>query len=158
MDAPLPPAYTACPFSGIVGGPQSFYRIASQALKAPNLFSFVHKNQPMVEVSGGAHVHALLNQEFTTLKSNAVVGVSQIACGTQSLRTAQDRRQHRTLRDLVGLPLSAPAVTASIPRLQAICQESVDEWIHGRTKGSVLPALAMTQSMALEVTWQHVLG
>lgn len=112
----------------------------------------------MVEVSGGAHVHALLNQEFTTLKSNAVVGVSQIACGTQSLRTAQDRRQHRTLRDLVGLPLSAPAVTASIPRLQAICQESVDEWIHGRTKGSVLPALAMTQSMALEVTWQHVLG
>ena len=94
VDAPLPPAYTACPFNGVLGGPKSFLRVASQALKAPKVFSFVHKNKPVAEISGGAEVQELLNQEFTALQSNAMAGHSQAACGTNSLRTAQNRREH----------------------------------------------------------------
>lgn len=158
VDAPLPPAYTACPFNGVLGGPKSFLRVASQALKAPKLFSFVHKNKPVVEICGGAEVQELLNQEFTNLQSNAMAGHSQAACGTHSLRTAQSRREHRVLRDLVGVPLSGPAVAASIPRLQAICQDCVNDWILRKPAGSVLRTVDMTGYMALEVVWQQVLG
>lgn len=158
VDAPLPPAYFKCPFNGIVGGPQSFYRVASQALNTPGLFSFLHKGQPIVEVSGGAAVRKLLQQEFSALKSNAIVGVSQYACGTESLRTILDRDEHKVVRELVGVPLSAPAVSASIPRLEAICQRRIEGMITSRPTGSVIRAIDVTQAMALDVAWQQVLG
>ena len=155
VDAPLPPAYTACPFTGIVGGTQSFFRVASKALQSPSMFSFVSKNEPMIEVSGGSLVRRLLNQEFTALTSNAVVGISQIACGTESLRTARDPAQHRALRDLVSVPLSPAAVQACIPRLQAISQQRIDELAK---PGVVIRAIELTRAMALDITWQQVLG
>ena len=158
VDAPLPPAYSKCPFSGILGGPQSFYRVASQALNSPSLFSFLQKGQPIVEVSGGDAVRNLLKQEFSALKSNAIVGVSQYACGTESLRTVLDKEEHKVVRDLVGVPLSASAVSASIPRLEAICQRRIHEMLTSRPAGSVVKAIDVTQAMALDVAWQQVLG
>mmetsp|Transcript_1846 Transcript_1846/g.3981 ORF Transcript_1846/g.3981 Transcript_1846/m.3981 type:complete len:581 (+) Transcript_1846:187-1929(+) len=168
VDAPLPPAYTDCPFSGVIGGPKSFYRTASKALQSPRIFSFVHKQKPMVEVSGGANVRKLLNQEFTNLSSNAVAGVSQIVCGTHSLRTARDKVEHRALRDLVGVPLAAKAVAASIPKFEAICRSRIEEMVLDQTKTNndelpdsnkhVVTAVDVTEAMALDVTWQQVLG
>ena len=92
IDAPLPPAFIDCPFTGILGGPDAFYRTASRALQSPSLFSFLYQDRPMVEVTGGSNARRLLRQEnFSNLTSNAVPGVSQMVCGTSSLRTVTDK-------------------------------------------------------------------
>lgn len=161
VDAPLPPAFTECPFNGLLQGPKSFYRTASKALQSPPLFSFVHKNQAMVEVSGGSNVRKLLNQEFTSLSSNAVAGISQIVCGKHSLRTARDKAEHKALRDLVGVPLSAKAVAASIPKLEEICQRRIQDMVLGEANSDsegVVKLIDLTQLIALDITWQQVLG
>lgn len=155
VDAPLPPSYTECPFTGIMSGPKSFYRQASSKLRAPSLFSFLHKNQPMAEVSGGNLVRQLLRQEFTSLSSNAVAGISQKVCGTKSLRTARDRQEHHVLRQLVGVPLSNQAVERSIPRLEAIGRFRINERVRA---GEEIIAWDMTLAMALDMTWQQLLG
>ncbi|KAL7576981.1 hypothetical protein ACA910_006736 [Epithemia clementina (nom. ined.)] len=168
VDAPLPPAFTNCPFTGIVNGPQSFYRQASAALRSPPAFSFLHRNQPMVEVTGGRAVRQVLLKEFTSLTSNVVAGVSQVVCGLKSLRTAVDRDEHRILRQLVGVTLSSSAVTNSIPQLQDICQARIEKELakavtehQNDTTSKPYPTLIahdMTQGMALDVVRQMVLG
>lgn len=160
IDAPLPPAYTECPFNGVLSGSKSFYRTASKALQSPSIFSFVHKQQPMVEVSGGANVRKLLNQEFSALDSNAVAGISQTVCGTHSLRTAQDKAEHRVLRGLIGVPLSTKAVAASIPRLEAICRSRIQEALDqtDTNDNNEITVVDVTEAMALDITWQQVLG
>jgi len=197
---PLPPAYTECPFTGMLGaGPENFYRQASQALfhssssssttesgiknsqYFPRIFSFSHKDQANVEVSGGSLVRSVLNQEFTALCSNAVVGISRVVCGTQSLRTARDPTEHRALRELVSAPLSAKAVAAAIPKLESICHYRVEEDIlkkmtpssssspqssnkhktqhdDDESSDNIITALDVTQAMALDVVWQQLLG
>ena len=159
VEAPLPPSYTECPFNGIMAGPKSFYRQASSALKAPKVFSFLHKDQPTVEVRGGKEVREVLRQEFTTLSSNAVVGISQKICGTESLRTARNREEHKALRQLVGVPLSPTAVEKSIPLLEAIGRSRIQELIGDNvSKEKEIVAWDMSEAMALDVTWQQILG
>ena len=115
IDAPLPPAFIDCPFTGILGGPDAFYRTASRALQSPSLFSFLYQDRPMVEVTGGSNARRLLRQEnFSNLTSNAVPGVSQMVCGTSSLRTVTDKVEHRVLRELIGVPLSSPPCRGGI--------------------------------------------
>ena len=176
---PLPPAYTGCPFNGIVSGPKSFYRQATEALKAPNIFSFIHKGQPMVEVSGGKNVRQVLKQEFTTLSSNAVAGISQKVCGTNSLRMARNRKEHKTLRQLVGVPLSAQSVNDAIPRFEAIGRKRIGQFLNpmkmknvnsssntspqeedgkGEDNNNIIAAIDLTIAMTMDVTWQQILG
>lgn len=157
VDAPLPPTYTKCPFTGIMAGPQSFYRQASEALQSPNVFSFLHRDQPTAEVRGGRLVRELLGQEFSTLSSNAVAGISQKVCGTQSLRTIRDKQEHRAVRQLVGVPLSPKQVDRSIPRLEAIGRARISEHTMGDEEVEIV-AWDMAESMALDVVCQQILG
>eukprot|EP00977_Amphora_coffeiformis_P014741 scaffold4223_cov189-Amphora_coffeaeformis.AAC.1 len=163
VDAPLPPVFTDCPFTGILGGPDSFYRKASQALQSPRLFSFTLKDQqPVVEVTGGSNIRTLLQQEFTNLTSNAIAGVSQLVCGMSSLRTATDKTEHRALRGLIGVPLSPAAVAAAVPRLETICRQQIQATLKDKVSKNknhaVVRAVDITTAMALDVTWQQVLG
>lgn len=158
VDAPLPPPYTDCPFTGIMAGPKSFYRQASEALNSPTVFSFLHKNQPVVEVRGGTVVREVMRQEFTTLSSNAVAGISQIVCGTESIRTVRDRDEHKALRQLLGVPLAPAAVEKSIPRLEAIGRARIQERIDHIGENQVIKAADMAEAMALDVIWQQILG
>ena len=169
VEAPLPPAYTACPFSGILAGPTSFYRQASAALQAPTAFSFVSKrNQPpMVEVCEGRAIRHVLRQEFDTLTSNVVAGVSQVICGTQSLRTIASRPDHQAVRHLVSVPLSKPAVHQALPQLQAIGEGRLHEYF-GTSSSSATTSTTNTTttvrmgdvalSLATDVTRQVILG
>jgi cytochrome P450 len=160
VEAPIPPAYTKCPFSGILGGPDSFYRTASKELQGAKIFSFSLKGQPMVEVSGGKAVRKVFSQEFSSLVSNAVAGISQRICGPNcSLRMARDKSDHQVLRNLIGAPLTPSMVASAVPTLQEICQDS----IHGILKKTedperIISAADLTQSMALDVTWKQILG
>ena len=219
IDLPLPPAYTECPFNGIVSGPQSFYRMAHAALNnnknnnnpppTTSVFSFVHSSnkkntetasqkqqqkqqhkqeqqhsQPMVEVSGGRTIRKLLAQEFQTLTSNAVAGISQLVCGSQSLRTIDNAKEHTTLRQLIGVPLSTSAVANSIPQLESIARKRIQNMLffsslndknnnnnkddmnnnknddndNSSSSSFVLIARELTQGMALDVTSQLILG
>ncbi|CAB9496070.1 11-oxo-beta-amyrin 30-oxidase [Seminavis robusta] len=156
IDAPLPSAFTECPFTGILAGPESFYRQVASKLQSPDIFSFLQKDQPMAEISGGTTVKQVLDQEFTALSSNAVPGVSQIVCGTESLRTARNVKEHKIIRRLVSHPLGASSVAASVPTLQDIGQTCLEETI--ATSSTSISTLEMTQKMTLEVAWQQLLG
>ena len=166
VEAPLPPAYTACPFSGILAGPTSFYRQASAALQAPTAFSFVHKHRPMVEVCEGRAIRHVLRQEFDSLTSNVVAGVSQVICGTQSLRTIASRPDHQAVRHLVSVPLSKPAVHQALPQLQAIGERRLHEHFGRSSSSATTPTNTTTTvrmgdvalSLATDVTRQVILG
>ena len=156
VNAPLPPSYTECPFTGIFAGPKSFYRQASTALEAPKVFSFLDKkNQPTCEIRGGKVVRDVLRQEFSALDSNAVVGISQIACGPNSLRTARSKQEHRAIRQLVGVPLSPRAVESSIPLLQAIGRAKIQGHI---VADKEFVAWDLGLEYELDITEQQLLG
>lgn len=130
-------------------------------MNSPPAFSYVHRNQPTVEVSGGTNVRKLLNAEFSSLSSNAVAGVSQVVCGTHSLRTAQDKAEHRALRNLVGVPLGAKAVADSIPTVEAICRRRIREMVLANkddNRDNVVKMIDVTQAIATDITWQQILG
>lgn len=117
----------------------------------------------MVEVRGGTWVRKILNQEFSSLSSNAVVGLSQIVCGKETLRTVTDPREHKRQRELMSGPLSASNVANSIPRLEQIATAwisslSSSEHPNRIRSGTRLVAYDFMQNMALDVTWKLLLG
>ena len=112
----------------------------------------------MVEIRGGKAVRSVMGQEFSKLSSNAVSGLSQKICGTHSLRLARDKADHKALRSLIGVPLSPSAVADAVPNMERVCRNQIASMMMQGRGEEVIIAADVTEAMALDITWQQILG
>mmetsp|Transcript_28198 Transcript_28198/g.40863 ORF Transcript_28198/g.40863 Transcript_28198/m.40863 type:complete len:563 (+) Transcript_28198:81-1769(+) len=148
----LPPS-ASCPFSGISGGPNSFYKQVWQQLQTPRIFSYLHKGQPVAEITGGTNVKSIFNDNYTKLQANGMAGVSQIVCGKNTFRTAQTKAEHKALKQLVSAPLTQSAVAKAIPIIQQLAEQVIKNLLNRDVQMA-----DVAEHYILDITWRQLMG
>jgi cytochrome P450 len=168
----LPPGPFRCPLrrfgfdvreSTPEGGPGVFFKRQAALLQYPRVWKGLTKTKdPFVVVSGASTIKKVLKLEFDTLISNAVIPFSARIVGTNSIRFANDKKEHLILRKLVGAGSSAEAVREAVPLLQQTAQLQLDHLMESsKTENGNIGVVCMEDAchdFTLHVAWRQILG
>jgi cytochrome P450 len=188
---PLPPGSLGCPFAlpgGLLQrgnkadprkaspefGPGLFFQETSTHLGHPRAFKFLPKTpwgtppRPVVVVSGYQNTKQLLGYEFGSgLVSNDKPWTSKII-GKNSLRFSRKKREHSTLRQLVGAGMANAALEDAVPFLQEAAENVlipfITDNIQGSTHGSnnsnnsTITMDQLCREFTLDVVWKQIVG
>jgi cytochrome P450 len=163
---PLPPGPLGCPFRGFdikasspKFGPGIVYYQLFEKLNRPKVFKFFSKNKGIAIVSGYDNSKAVLSQEFESIASQVVPFTSKFV-GTHSLRCCQDRKDHTTLRKLIGMATKPSRVSALIPSIQQTAEQLIDSIIGCRQSGdgACISMEDVCLKYTLEIACRHIIG
>ena len=134
-------------------GPGVFFYNRSRRLRHLPIWKFLGaKKKGVVIVSGLQNTKTVLNLEFSSIFGQSVP-FSSAMTGANSLRYANERKQHSFLRNLVGAGMSAANVASMIPALQQASESVLDGQ---ETKQWKMHEICM--DFTLEVATKQIIG
>jgi cytochrome P450 len=164
---PLPPGPLGCPFRGFDAratspkfGPGVLYFDLFQRLKRPKIFKFYsNTNKGIAIVSGYENSKAVLSKEFDTVASQVIAFSSKIV-GKNSLRCCLDKKEHGTLRKLIGMATKPAKVSALIPAIQRTADSLVNEMIllASTSPDASIEVEDFFMRYTLEIACRHIIG